>query len=113
TDPVTGVHVYPMYHMSFRKFTESISGWTGELLVKDPLKYNVNSLSGKWPDINNKSISVHFCGNFEKIDIDTNALYTAAVLLYDFYHEFKPEIKGHKDFDSTGCPGKIYDKLNV
>jgi hypothetical protein len=112
-DPVNGRHVFPMYHLSFRKFSNSISGWTGELLVKDPLKYNVNSLSGDWPEINKHAISIHFCGNFEKVDIDTNALFTAAVLMYEFYQEFKPEIKGHKDFDRTGCPGRIYDKLGV
>jgi hypothetical protein len=110
-DPESGTHVYPMYHASFWKNKNSLTGWAGTLLVKDPLKYNVNALSGKWPDINARSINIHFCGNYEFIDIETPALYTAAATLYNFFKKYNPQIKGHKDFDSTGCPGKIYEKL--
>lgn len=112
TDPITGYHVYPMYHVSFRKFDESPTGWIGTALLKDPEKYNVNSLSGAWPQINKNAISINFCGNYEHVEIDQGALITAALTLWDLVKKYKPEIKGHKEFDKTGCPGKILDQLD-
>lgn len=110
--PETGKTVFPMYHYALQKYN---GNYRLIQLVENPIKYDVGS-TGK-VGVNQGAISICVLGNFYGIamseDEKENIIQSLArktVFLY--YYNPDIEVLGHKDVESTGCPGELYSSLN-
>jgi hypothetical protein len=66
--------------------------------------------------IQQQSIGIEICGNYSNKLIDLRALDCIAWFFVEYARELKKQdrrlkVSGHKDYGSTGCPGKIYGQL--
>lgn len=102
------VHPYNLNHNSY--------GWRLVPLICKPFE-NVTWHAGNWK-INQKSIGIEICGNYEKRKIDRKALLLIADTFKFWYKNLNRQgielkVMGHKDFARTACPGMIYEQLDI
>ena len=117
--PNKNKETYSQYNFACYKYDIGCNpyGWKIIKLMRNPID-NVAWHCGNW-HMNRKSIGIVICGTYTDEKVDENAL----LLIADSfkYHSLclkseygkKLEIKGHRDFHNTACPGRIYEQLDI
>jgi len=118
THPKTNKETFAQAHFALHMYNldHNPYGWRLVPLMCKPFE-NVAWHAGNWK-INQRSIGVEICGNYEKRKIDRNALILIADTFKFWYKDLKKQnielkIRGHKDFARTACPGMIYNQLDI
>lgn len=114
---VTGEIGYCEYHYAVHAYDwDKDSPYYGKgfrivPLLDDPFMVDAGS-SDKY-DINSRSISIVFCGNYEENDLPDGMIdwfIEQHKPGYEFHkillHNLMIKVMGHKDIDKTACPGK-------